>query len=119
MIAKPAHATPHSRSSPPTKTDEATRIEATPALIIERGEKVFLPPALVFQGRRINGHHRTSPSASPWIIAKPAAAFDLLLLDGVKHTFLNEHPFEPNSVKALKEMIAFIKRHGAARHVSR
>ncbi len=29
---------------------EAAQIEATPALIIERGEKVFLPPALVFQG---------------------------------------------------------------------
>ena len=29
---------------------EAVQIEATPALIIERGEKVFLPPALVFQG---------------------------------------------------------------------
>ena len=31
---------------------EATQIEATPALILERGEKVFLPPALVFQGTK-------------------------------------------------------------------
>ena len=30
--------------------DEQTQIEATPALAIERGEKVYLPPALVFQG---------------------------------------------------------------------
>src|SRR3981189_1581812 len=31
---------------------EEAQIEATPALVIERGEKVFLPPALVFQGRK-------------------------------------------------------------------
>src|SRR5215470_14518052 len=31
---------------------EEGQIEATPALAIERGEKVFLPPALVFQGTR-------------------------------------------------------------------
>src|ERR1700722_16749544 len=30
--------------------NEETQVEATPALIIERGEKVYLPPALVFQG---------------------------------------------------------------------
>src|SRR5712671_3061973 len=30
--------------------DEATHLDATPALIIEKGEKVYLPPAMVFQG---------------------------------------------------------------------
>jgi hypothetical protein len=29
-----------------------THLEATPALAIERGEKLYLPPALVFQGTR-------------------------------------------------------------------
>jgi hypothetical protein len=32
--------------------DEATQLEATPALAIERGEKLHRPPALVFQGDR-------------------------------------------------------------------
>src|SRR5580693_10066137 len=32
--------------------NEAAQLEATPALIIEQGEKVYLPPALVFQGTK-------------------------------------------------------------------
>jgi acetyl esterase len=98
--------------------NEATQIEATPALIIERGEKVYLPPALVFQGTK-----------DQWTTVELAQRFaadyrnaggniDLLLLDGARHTFLNEHPFDPNSVKALKTMIAFIKQHGSERRAS-
>ena len=99
--------------------NEETQIEATPALIIERGERVYLPPALVFQGTK-----------DQWTTVELAQRFaadyrgaggslDLLLLDGARHTFLNEHPFEPNSVKALQTMIAFIKQHGAERHALR
>ena len=39
--------------------------------------------------------------------------------EGARHTFVNEHPFEPNSVKALETMIAFIKEHGSDRRASR
>jgi hypothetical protein len=42
-----------------------------------------------------------------------------MLLEGAHHTFVNEHPFDPNSVKAVKAMIAFIKKHGAERHAAR
>jgi acetyl esterase/lipase len=98
---------------------EATQIEATPALIIERGEKVFLPPALVFQG-----------TADQWTTVELAqrlatdyrnagGSIDLLLLDGARHTFLNEHPFDPNSLKAMVAMIAFIKKYGSERHAQR
>jgi acetyl esterase/lipase len=99
--------------------NEATQVEATPALIIERGEKVFLPPALVFQGTK---DQWTTPELAQRLAEdyrRAGGSIDLLLLDGAKHTFLNEHPFEPNSVKALKETIAFIKQHGAERHASR
>jgi acetyl esterase len=93
--------------------NEDTEIEATPALIIERGEKVYLPPALVFQGTK-----------DQWTTVELAQRFatdyrgaggeiDLLLLDGARHTFVNEHPFDPNSIKAVAAMEAFIKRHGA------
>jgi len=99
--------------------NEATQIEATPALAIERGETVFLPPALVFQGTQ-----------DQWTSVELAERFakdyrgaggeiDLLLLEGAHHTFLNEHPFDPNSVKAFATMTAFIKRHGAERHAQR
>jgi acetyl esterase len=99
--------------------NEETQIEATPALIIERGEKVYLPPALVFQGTQdqwttVDLAHRFVDDYS-----KAGGSVDLLLLEGARHTFLNEHPFEPNSVKALDTMIAFIKAHGSERRAAR
>ena len=99
--------------------NEATMIEATPGLIIERGEKVDLPPALVFQGTK-----------DEWTTVELAERFaadyrgaggnvDLLLLEGAQHTFLNEHPFDPNSVKALETMKTFIKKYGSQRRALR
>jgi acetyl esterase/lipase len=99
--------------------NEEGQIEATPALALERGEKMFLPPALVFQGTKDKW---TSVELAQRFAAdyrKAGGEIDLLLLDGAHHTFLNEHPFDPNSVKALKQMIAFIKQHGAERHAQR
>jgi acetyl esterase len=96
--------------------NEATEIEATPALIIERGEKVYLPPALVFQGTKDQWTTVELAQRFADDYRKAGGSIDLLLLDGARHTFLNEHPFEPNSVKALHAMTAFIKQHGAERH---
>jgi acetyl esterase len=99
--------------------NEATQLEATPALIIEHGEKVFLPPALVFQGTK-----------DEWTTVELAQRFaadyrgaggtlDLQLLEGEHHTFVNEHPFAPNSIKAVGLTIAFIKRYGSPRQAER
>jgi acetyl esterase len=99
--------------------NEATQLEATPALIIENGEKVYLPPALVFQGTK-----------DEWTTVELAERFaadyrgaggtlDLLLLDGARHTFVNEHPFDPNSIKAVNAAIAFIKKYGSPRQAQR
>jgi acetyl esterase len=98
---------------------EDAQIEATPALIIERGEKVYLPPALVFQG---TADQYTTVELAQRFAAdyrKAGGDIDLELYDGAKHTFVNEHPFDPNSVKAVQTMIAFIKQHGAERHAQR
>ena len=43
---------------------------------------------------------------------------DLELLQGERHTFVNEHPFAPNSVKAVQMMKAFIKKYGSAKSIS-
>jgi acetyl esterase len=99
--------------------NEATQLEATPALIIESGEKVYLPPALVFQGTK-----------DEWTTVELAQRFatdyrgaggtmDLELLEGEKHTFVNEHPFAPNSIKAVNLSIAFIKKYGSSRQAQR
>jgi acetyl esterase len=99
--------------------NEETQIEATPALIIESGEKVYLPPALVFQGTQ--DQWTTVDLAHRFVddYRKAGGNVDLLLLEGARHTFLNEHPFEPNSVKALDTMIAFVKAHGSQHRAAR
>jgi acetyl esterase len=99
--------------------NEETQIEATPALIIERGEKVYLPPALVFQGTQ--DQWTTVDLAHRFVddYRKAGGNVDLLLLEGARHTFLNEHPFEPNSVKALDTMITFVKAHGSQHRAAR
>jgi acetyl esterase len=94
---------------------EDAQIEATPALIIERGEKVYLPPALVFQGTKDQWTTVELAERFAADYRKAGGSIDLLLLDGARHTFLNEHPFDPNSVKALNAMIAFVKQHGSER----
>src|SRR5579872_4222003 len=99
--------------------NEETQIEATPALILERGEKVFLPPALVFQGTKDQWTTVELAERFAADYRKAGGSIDLLLLDGARHTFLNEHPFEPNSKKALKTMIAFVKQHGSERRAAR
>jgi acetyl esterase len=93
--------------------DEATQIEASPALAIERGEKVYLPPALVFQGTKdqYTSVELAERFAADW--RRAGGNMDLLLLEGEPHTFVNEHPFAPNSVKAVEAMKAFIKKHGS------
>jgi acetyl esterase/lipase len=97
---------------------EATQLEATPALIIERGEKVYLPPALVFQGTEDQWTTVELAQRFADDYRKAGGSIDLLLLNGARHTFLNEHPFEPNSVKALRTMTAFIKAYGSERRAA-
>ncbi len=95
--------------------NEETQIEASPGLILERGEKVDLPPALVFQG--------TEDEWTPVALAERLAAawrgaggtMDLLLMEGERHTFVNERPMAPSSIKAVAAVAAFIKKHGAVR----
>src|SRR5262249_43801992 len=99
--------------------NDETQLEATPALILERGEKVSLPPVMVFQGTK---DRWTSPELAQRLAAAYRGAggeMDLMLLEGSDHTFVNEHPFDPNSVKAVNAVIAFIKKHGAERHAQR
>jgi hypothetical protein len=44
---------------------------------------------------------------------------DLELLEGERHTFVNEHPFAPNSVKTVDMVKAFMKKYGSKRQAQR
>lgn len=92
--------------------DEATHLDATPTAILERGERAFLPPLLVFQGT----DDEWTPAALAERFAdtyrKAGGVVDLELLPGERHTFLYEHPFAPNSLKAVAAVKAFIRKYG-------
>ena len=95
------------------------QLEATPTLILERGEKVFLPPALVFQGDQDEWTNveLANRLADGW--RKSGGAFDLLLLEGEKHTFLNDYPFKPNTLKAAAAVKEFVRRNGGGKLAAR
>jgi alpha-beta hydrolase superfamily lysophospholipase len=99
--------------------DEATQLEATPALIIEKGEKVYLPPALVFQGTKDQWTTVELAQRFATDYRQAGGTLDLDLLEGERHTFVNEHPFSPNSIKAVATTIAFIKKYGSPRQAQR
>ena len=95
------------------KTEEA-HVEATPTLILERAEKVYVPPALVFQGTKDEWTtvEQIERLAKAWRAV--GGTMEVALLDGERHTFVNEHPFAKNSIKAMETVVAFVKRHGGA-----
>ena len=93
--------------------NEETQIEATPALIIERGEKVYLPPAFVYQGTADEWTSVDLARRFADTYRKAGGTIDLQFLEGERHTFVIEQPFAPNSIKAVAMAQAFIKKYGS------
>ena len=90
---------------------EATMSEASPPAILDRGEKVFLPPALVFGGdadewvpletmRRLVDGWRNS-----------GGEVELQLYPGQGHGFMTGKPDAPYAKPAIDRMKAFIRQH--------
>jgi acetyl esterase len=90
---------------------EAAMRDGSPPLILERGEQVFLPPALVFGG-----------DADEWVPVNIMRRFvadwrkaggdaELELFAGANHGFMTGKPDAPYAGRALERMRAFIRRH--------
>lgn len=92
---------------------EAAHLEATPALILEKGEKAHLPPALQFQGDKDEWTSVEHVERLAVAYRKRGGTMDVLIAPGERHTYLNELPAAANSVKALSTIIAFIKKHAS------
>jgi acetyl esterase len=92
---------------------EAAMSDGSPPAILERGERVHLPPALVFQG-----------DADEWVPTevarrlvegwrKAGGEIELVLYPGQKHGFITGKPDAPYAPKALAAMQAFIRKHAS------
>lgn len=91
--------------------DEAAMEDANPQLILERGEKVPLPPVLLIQGT--NDDNVTPDMADRFAATyrKAGGAIDLHKFAGQPHAFIARDPAAPDAVKAVETITAFIRRH--------
>lgn len=94
--------------------DEAAMAEGSPPLILERGERVDLPPALIFQGTDDEWVPMaiTQAFAAAW--RKAGGEMELVLLSGAKHSFFREDQASPNANKAIAVTRDFILGRAAA-----
>jgi acetyl esterase len=88
--------------------------EGSPPLILARGEPVALPPAFVFQGTEDEWTSAAQAERFAALYREAGGTMELALFDGERHTFVNEHPTAPNSIKAVDMMTAFIRKYGGA-----
>lgn len=92
---------------------EAAMADAAPPLMLERGEKCALPPALVFGG-----------DSDEWVPVELMKSFvanyrkaggecELQLYEGANHGFMTGKPDAPYAARAIERMRAFIRNHTA------
>ena len=91
--------------------DEPAMSEGSPPAILDRGEKVALPPALVFGGDKdewvpLETMHRL---VNGW--KKAGGEIELQLYPGEGHGFMTGKPDAPYARPAIERMQAFIRKH--------
>jgi len=91
--------------------DEPTMSEGSPPAILDRGEKAYLPPALVFGG-----------DADEWVPVETmrrlvegwknsGGEIELELYRGANHGFMTGKPNAPYTRNAIERMRGFIRKH--------
>jgi len=91
--------------------DEPTMSEGSPPAILDRGEKAYLPPALVFGG-----------DADEWVPVETmrrlvegwknsGGEIELELYRGANHGFMTGKPDAPYARNAIERMKGFIRKH--------
>lgn len=95
--------------------DEAAQAEGNPQMILDRGECVELPPALVIQG---TGDVILPTDMADIFVAayrKAGGSVDLRKFEGQPHTFITKEPAAPASREAIEVIKAFVRERMAAR----
>jgi acetyl esterase len=99
--------------------DEATQRDANPMMILERGEKVALPPAMWIQATQDDVHNyldeasgKSEPEAERFAsnYRRAGGTFDLRYYDAPS-LFATVHPTLPASISALDDVVEFVHQH--------
>ncbi len=91
--------------------DKNAMLEASPPHILERKEKVHLPPALVFMGTQDEWMTVAQAEHLERLYREAGGSMTLDLHEGERHTFVTEFPLKASSEKAVRNVAAFIKQH--------
>jgi len=88
---------------------EVAMAEGNPQLILERGEKTELPPALVLQG---TADDNVTPDMADRFVAayrKAGGRIGLEKFAGQPHTFIGKDPTSPAALKAIESIKDFVR----------
>jgi acetyl esterase len=91
--------------------NEAAMAEGSTTMLLERGEKVLMPPVLYLQGTEDYNHPRASLDRFVAAYRKAGGDVDLQLYAGEKQLFIPQRPDVPASVDALNRMVAFLQKN--------
>ena len=90
--------------------DEAAMAEGNPNLVLERGEKVQLPPVLYLQGTADVAHPKPSRDQFIAQYRKAGGRVELHLFDGVGEAFITNDPASAQARDAIDKIIEFVHR---------
>jgi len=91
--------------------DEAAMAEGNPALALQRGERVALPPTLYIQGGDDFVHPRVDLDLFVANYRKAGGHLDLELYDGVAEGFIIRKPSAPATILAHERIARFVHEH--------
>jgi acetyl esterase/lipase len=92
------------------KGGEAEMSEGSPTRILERGEKVELPPVLYLQGSADQAHPRPNLDRFVAGYRKAGGRVELHFFEGMNQAFISEQPTAPGSLQAIDRIIDFVHR---------
>ncbi len=90
--------------------DEAAMAEGNPQLLLERGDAVQLPPALLLQGTNDDNLPADSADRFAAAYARRGGEIRVEKFPGQPHTFVSRDPNSDASRKALALIVEFVKR---------
>ncbi len=91
--------------------DEAAMAEGNPALALQRGERVALPPTLYIQGGDDFVHPRVDLDLFVANYRKAGGHLDLELYDGVAEGFIIRKPSAPATIQAHERIAQFVHEY--------
>jgi hypothetical protein len=91
------------------KTEE-TMAEGSPVIMLERGEKVELPPAIYLQGSKDQAHPRADLDRFVTQYRKAGGQLELELFEGEGQGYIGKQPMTDAGRRTIERIIEFVHK---------